>query len=514
MGRQSIASSARGRALLAIVGVLALMWPALVNRQPFFFPDTTAYVRAADAAVRIASGGRLTTVWTRSVAAPFVASASASHPMVAASPVARGSDGSGGQVMAGRSPYFGMLLYLGWVTSHFWLFVLGQALVAWWLIGLALRCFGQTDPVTRIAVTLALALGSTVALYDSLLLADALAGFGLLAFLILTTGRSRLGRWEHGALIALLLVSVTAHLTHIVMVAAMTALLGLVALARRIDWRAARGPILIGALGVTIGLGSVALTSRMVAVAFGRPPALVPLLTARFIADGPGQAFIDGGCDGGRFAACRLRFSGNNSSAYLWSTDPTVGGFLFADPGTRARLSAEDLPFALAVLHAYPVREGLMILRNTGLQLVLFDSGLLNTACLADAACSGGALPETVRARLRQTPSGQGRWPAALITLKDEIVAAGALAMIAALLAQLARRDREAFGQAALWLALLAVAMLANAFLGGALSDPQGRYQARILWLVPLTAAILFVRWRAGPVDDARNPLPVGAERG
>ena len=35
-----------------LFGIVALMWAPLLNGQPFFFPDTTAYVRAADLAVQ------------------------------------------------------------------------------------------------------------------------------------------------------------------------------------------------------------------------------------------------------------------------------------------------------------------------------------------------------------------------------------------------------------------------------------------------------------------------------
>jgi hypothetical protein len=34
-----------------LTGMLLLLWPAVINRAPLLFVDTTAYVRAADAAV-------------------------------------------------------------------------------------------------------------------------------------------------------------------------------------------------------------------------------------------------------------------------------------------------------------------------------------------------------------------------------------------------------------------------------------------------------------------------------
>ena len=37
--------------LMHLACVLVLCWPAIANRQPFYFADTTSYVRAADSAM-------------------------------------------------------------------------------------------------------------------------------------------------------------------------------------------------------------------------------------------------------------------------------------------------------------------------------------------------------------------------------------------------------------------------------------------------------------------------------
>lgn len=493
------------RALVHALGVLAFVWPALINGQPFFFSDTTSYVRAADLAVQIATRGRVRTAWSYGAApaggaAPRGGARQAKSGGVAS---AHGSDGGGGtSVMSGRSPYFGALLYLGYVTSDFWLFVLAQAAVAWWLLGLALRCFGIEGLSTRLAIAALLALASPVAFYDSLLLADALAGFGILAFLILATGRDRLRPPETTGLTGVMLVSAASHLTHIVMLAAMTGVLGLLWLARRPAWREVGRPILIGAGVVVAGLASVSVTSLIVRAALGSPPAMAPLMTARFIVDGPGRDFIDAGCGGRDFAACRLPSRATNSDVYLWSRDPGVGTFLTADAPTRAALSREDMPFAGAVLKAHPLRQGGMMAWNTLLQIATFDSTVMNQSCFARFACSGIALPDPVRARLQASLSGRDAWPVRGIGALHYATVIAALAALALMLPALAARDRDAAHRVMLWLGLLAVAMLVNGFLGGAISAPQPRYQARIVWLVPLLCGVaaLCLRRSAGAV--------------
>jgi hypothetical protein len=466
-----------------------LLWPALINGQPFFFPDTTSYVRAADLAVRLVSREQIRTAWSNND--PIAADLRKVAPGKPSARPAHGSDGrDGNPVMAGRSPYFGALLYAGWVTSGFWLFVLGQALLAWWLLGLALRCFAIADLRTRLTIAVLLGLLTPLAFYSGLLLADDLAGLGLLSFLILAREPPNLTRLERAGLIAVLLLSVVSHMTHIVMAAAMTGVLALYGLFRIRPWREVGWPIAIGVIAVAIGLASVAVTGLVAKTALGRPPAMAPLLTARFIIDGPGRDYIAGGCGHHRFAACRVLSNATDSDVWLWSHTPGQGAFLAADPETRAALSRQDTAFAFAVLAAHPLREGSMILWNTARQLATFDSAILDAHCIARYDCGYIVLPPDVRARLQASPAGRGTWPIRAVD------AVHYLTVMAALLALLYLTPRLIYEQPKmgelflLWMAMLALAMLANAFFGGAISAPQGRYQARIVWLVPMLTLI------------------------
>lgn len=479
--------------------MLVLLWPALINRQPFFFPDTTSYVRAADMAVRLISHQHIQTAWSNNDPAPGdLPKAAPGAPEVRP---AHGSDGrDGNPVMAGRSPYFGALLYAGWVTSSFWLFVLAQALVAWWLLGMALRCFDIADLRTRLTIAALLGLLTPLAFYSGLLLADDLAGLGLLSFLILAREPPNLMRIERAGLIAILMMSVVSHMTHIVMAAAMVGVLLLYGLFRLRPWRALGLPLLIGIAAVAIGLTSVAMTGLVAKKALGRPPAMAPLLTARFIIDGPGRDYVASGCGHHRFAVCHVSSNATDSDVWLWSHTPGEGAFLAVDPKTRAALSRQDTEFAVAVLAAHPLREGGMILWNTARQLATFDSAILDASCIAQYSCGFVVLPPDVRARLQTSPAGRGTWPIRAVD------AVHYLAVVAALVALLYLTPRLIYEYPAmgerllLWIALLALAMLANAFFGGAVSAPQGRYQARIVWLVPLLALIAATVLRARPL--------------
>ena len=493
--------------LAGIASILVLMWPALVNGGPFYFSDTSSYVRAGDVAARMVFGPGARTIWTRESDSGSAVSPStpAGSPPAASAATgqaglvqARGNEPERGYIMSGRSPFFGVILWLSWVASRFWLFILVQAVCAYVLIVLGLRAFGYDRPGVRLGVAAALSVLTPLAIYDGVLLADGLSGFGIAAFLLLGSPTARLSRLETIFLILLLIVSIISHLTHLVMVASMTAVLAFCLWRGWVDRVAARRGIAVGVATTLIGVVSVMATSFTVERHYGRPPVLVPLITARFVADGPGRDFIASGCGGRDFAVCKIRQNGWTSSTdFLWSRDRAIGGFLTESVETRRLMSEQDKAFALAVAKAYPIRTALFAVWNTLLQIGDVRSQILTGRCFARPACVGDQFPPEIVQTTARTLSGQGLWPMRAANVVIYAAAVGAIAVLAVLLPGLRRRDPAMARQLALWVALVVVAMLVNGFLGGAISEPQSRYQARMAWLIPFLAALALLRWRA-----------------
>ena len=479
--------------------VLALMWTGLVNGQPFFFStDTTNYIRAADVAVYLASHGRLSTVWTSRYKDQLdLKSAATARPGEAApDQMSRHSsnDLRQGVIMGGRSPYIGALMYLGYVAGDFWPFVRFQAVVAYLLILLALRRFGITNPVTVTVITLALAATTSLPTYVSLLLADAFASFGILAFLLLATP-GKLSKKELAFLGAVLAISVSAHMTHVMMLIGMV---GALALLARLRWvpRPPRRAWVAGLGGILVGLLSVQLTAQATKLALGKEPQLLPLLTARFIADGPGKRFIDSGCEGGRFEICHMPIGRPDSDALiLFGGTPATGAYMLGNAGQRLRMGQQDMSFAVAVLKYDPAGELRAMARNTVRQFLWIDYDGLNQDCFDDPDC-WASLPASIRAKLKTTPSGRGLWPQATMNALLYITVGASLVVFAIALPVIARRRPRQWILLREWLLLALVAMLVCSFFGGAVADPQYRYQGRLIWLVPFFAAIAFCLWR------------------
>lgn len=489
------------RLLFHLACTLALAWPAFLNGQPFYFPDTTAYTRAADSAAYIFSGHRISTEWTERYRHSLDPGGKVADAGRHVSPNV--NDLGTESVMAGRSPYFGALLWLSYVLSRFWLFVLAQAAVAYALIRVTLRLFGLARPSVVAATVAGLALFTSLPFFVSLLMPDLLAAFAILAFLLLAIDRNRLRTGERRALYGLMLVSVLAHITHIFIIAALA--LSLFAWALFRGWRRSRFAPLIGvsSLIALAGIVSVMVTSAVVERTFGRAPLLVPLLTARFLGDGTGLDYLRRHCPDAGFAACAYRDRKEVIvGEFLWSLEPGKGAYMIADTATRRALSVEDSRFALAVLAAYPVEQGGRILRNGWRQMLRFDIDLWNYKCAGKPQC-WSSLPPAERATLLASLGGRDLWPQEAIAVVHYAVVAGALILLLTWAATDARRGREGAGDIVLWLALLLVAMAVNALLGGGVSDPQPRYQARVTWLLPLLALIAALVWQRHRNEDA-----------
>ncbi|KKC25140.1 hypothetical protein WP12_15740 [Sphingomonas sp. SRS2] len=489
------------RLLFHLACVLALAWPAFVNGQPFYFPDTTTYTRAADSAAYIFSGHRISTEWTDRYRHSLDPGGKIGNQASHVSPNV--NDLGTESVMAGRSPYFGALLWLSYVFTRFWLFVLAQAAVAYALIRVTLRLFDLAQPLIVAASVAALALLTSLPFFVSLLMPDLLAAFGILAFLLLAIERKRLGRGERWSLYALMLVSALAHITHILIISALAVTLFAWALFR--GWRRSQFAPLIGGSSVIalVGVLSVMFTATVVERTFGRAPLLVPLLTARFLADGTGLDYVRRHCPAAGFAACAYRDREEVIvGEFLWSLEPGKGAYMIADTATRRALSTEDSRFALAVLMAYPVEQGGRLLRNGWRQMLRFDIDLLDYKCRGKPDC-WSSLPPVERSALLASPGGRDLWPQDAIAAVHYTIVGLSLVLLLAWVIADARMGREGAGDIFLWLVLLSVALAGNALLGGGVSDPQPRYQARVMWLLLLLATIAGLVWyrrgRAGP---------------
>lgn len=135
--------------------------------------------------------------------------------------------------------------------------------------------------------------------------------------------------------------------------------------------------------------------------------------------------------------------------------------------------------------------------------------------CITEQSAIQGALSR-FRPHLRDQVNGSAQMQGKLKTVPLQVVTgtasfAGLIGLFA--LIPLAWRRRDQVAGSAL-LATVA-ALVANAFVTGTLSDVHDRYQSRLIWIAPLLVALILLRWRTQRLDRLKSaPGPEHAMSG
>lgn len=476
------AAPAWARALAVVIAAAALCWVALLNGQPFFHPDSLGYIRGPDVAAMKLLGPHFATAWSKvdpgAIAQHLIGPAAGSH---ATAPSDNG-------VMAGRSIYYGVLAWLGAVTGGFWLTVLVQGLGVAWVAEIILRSLGVRSLRAYAAVMAVVTLLTPAPFFVAFLMPDIWAGVGIAAAAALFALPGRLKRADIAVLFALTAFAALAHNS------VGPVLLGLMVAGA--GWRLIRGKAFDARLGLAgCGVALIAMIAgnlafaKMVEHTTGRPPVTPPFLTARVIADGTGTRYAREQC-AGRFVVCRYveRFP-MGVDDFLWAPG-WHGVFNDASPADRAALGAEQTRFALAATLAYPVEQITASARNAVLQVVDTDLSDFNYKPSVAASITA-RMPAAAAARLEHTPAYHQAWPLLPLWALQSAVLLASLAAGAWLALRPRATGSAEPSPAAVLFGFILVGLLANGVVCGVLSTLYGRYEARVVWVVPLAALAL-----------------------
>ncbi len=431
-------------ALAVLAGALLLAWPAALNGYPLVFSDT---------------GGFL-------------------HQTL-------------GPLMLWDKPWvYGPLLHaFHWRVTL--LLPLGaQALLVSWMLWLVQRVLrGGATPGAHVALCLAAAVLTTAPFTVALLMPDVFAAPVVLALGMLGFAADRLSGGERVALVLVGALGIAAHLSHVPLALAL-ALLPLLALR-------VRGALLAGLpllLGIALVVGTNAVGHGRVALS----PHGATFLLARLQADGPAARVIQARCPDAGWYLCafadRLPMDAND---FLWDANSPVNR---APDGTArflggALISAEAGAIVGETLRAEPIAVLRAVLHNTAMQLVTTGIGdTLGPENLAAALRPRIAEGFTARELAAFDASAQVR--DSLRSAVAPLSPLHALALLAALPLLAVGTWRAWRAGDALRLGLLAaviVGVVGNAAATGGLSGVFPRYQARIAWLLPVMALLLFM---------------------
>ena len=457
------------------IAMLAMTWPAFLNGQAFFFPDTTTYVRGADAAVHRLTG--TSTAWTL--------------PYNDDSPSGQASVSSirDKSVLAGRSIYYGTLLYLADRVGGISLAVGLQALLMVLALLATLRALDLDCWPYALPLSLVIAAFTAAPLFTAFLMPDIFAGLTILACGVLMTCRMRGQRAQECFWFALLALALTFHSTHVLLALTMLAV-GLALFAWRRRFVELRGLAAIGLALVAALMCGAAFTFGVTRLV-GEPPLTPPFLMARLVDDGPGYRYLVDTCPRNGFVICgfikRLPLP---SDDFLWQRDPQHGVFACSTPAVRRALSAEQYRFALAVMGHDPWGQSKAFARNALAQSALLGATEFDYSEQSKTSFAT-KLPAAYFEVMRHTRAYAGTMPISSLSAVSYISTVAGLGWLLFMLIAGREGSTERSARVMRLAVLIVFGVAVNAIVCGAISGPHDRYQARVAWLIPAAALLV-----------------------
>ncbi len=324
-----------------------------------------------------------------------------------------------------------------------------------------------------------LVLFTPISFHVSHLLPDIVVGVLILALFLLGFCKASLRPVEFWYVLLLATAAATFHVTALAVGLALFATSVAVALIPR--WRRRVSPLAVLA-PVLLATGISLAFSVLVFEKLTLTPKNPPHVLARILADGPGREFLRVTCPDAGFALCAYqdRLTGVEDD-FLWRLLPSI------PPEDGRRIKAEQGAVVWGTVRMLPVQVVEGMLRNTFRQLVTFDS----ETQVSPAEWQEFQETDTPFARsLRHTGQSVRMFDGPAIHVFNDLHAlVAAIGLIASLVVTVMTVRARLFRPVALAATVFA-GLIANAFACGAFGGVFPRYEGRVIWLIPLVAAV------------------------
>ncbi len=437
--------------LAAVLAVLLaaplLLWPAILNGYPLLFGDTGVYVM----------------------------------------------DGIQRHVSWPRPMFYGLFMLPLHLGVTVWPVVIAQALIAASVLLLTLRLFlPLAHPLVLLPITALLTVGTSLPWFVSQLMPDLFAGLLVLVLAALLLLPSRLGWVGQGVALIFCAGCITMHLS--LLPISLAVIVTLLACRWWLRWRVGVAELGRGLAVPLLAALVLIVTNGVLIGQFSVSPYGKIFLLNRILVDGPGVRVLERECPRDDWSLCAFAAeipTITDEDDILWGTGSVLdraGGYKLVAP--------QALPIIVSALRAEPGTVLWQAVRNTATQLVSFRTGdaLLRPSPFNDGVWTE-VFPAAEQARYR-AGSQYRRIPLVPLSLQLLHVGLGAVATVAVAAGAIGALARRA--PVAGLLASVAVSLLANAFVAGALSGVYDRYQSRFVWLAVFAVFIMVARrWQA-----------------
>jgi hypothetical protein len=318
--------------------------------------------------------------------------------------------------------------------------------------------------------------------YASLIMPDILGPALYLAIYLIVFARETLSKTERVVLAIVACWAVASHATHLMLGGLICAAL-IVFLVFKSFRQHARGVAEVAAILVVAALAQIALNAFL----YGQPvldARRPPYLTARVLGDGTGRDYLKTHCPQAKFVLCdSVAHLPTNDDEFLWAEGAI---WTTASPEKQQQLRREEMPFVLATIRAYPREQLAKSADNAWQQLTNFDVDDFDSNTWMDAALPN-VIPGADIPYKRSLQSRSALPENSFSTMQFWVVIASLLFVLFSLPILWRHRSMKLLA-----LSLLVLpTVVANGVLTAVLSDLDGRYQARVIWLVPLLALLM-----------------------
>jgi hypothetical protein len=419
------------------------------------------------------------------------------------------------------SEYYGMrsfiyslvILPLHWNIT-LWPVVALQCLLTAYIVWMVVRSFAAHRTVlVYLAVMFLLSALTGMSWYSSMIMADFLGPVLYLSIYLLVFARQTLTRAERLSLYPITWWAIASHSTHLLLSSLLLLILALPLLFNRRDFRLRARSVIEFAAIIALAVGAqLALNAYL----YGTPsldPDRPPFLTARVIADGPGRWYLQKHCGEVKWVICQhVQNLPDDVDNFLWAPDGIVQS---SSDDDQELMLQEEIPFVLATLRAYPLQQFKQSAANAWDQLQTFDFNDLGSSKLV--LNDFNPIIPLARPDYEKSRQANNQLHLSLFTSIQNWTVLASLVVIAGFVPLLWPRHSNRIVGLGMVIVLMVVA---NAAVTGALSMVEGRFECRVIWLVPLLAGMCVLEWlenRPGERPNSgskrkRSPITQGEE--
>jgi len=435
-----------------VFAAVVLAWPAFYNRYPLLYPDSISYLGDGSNVARALFHQEFTDYY------------------------------------GFRSLIYSLgILPLHWHVTP-WPVVAVNALLTSYVLWLLVRSFFPERMLFDfLIIVLVLSLFTGLGWLVGWIMPDLFGPLLYLSVFVLVFASETLDMGERVAIAVIAWWGIVSHGSHLLLTLGLYPLLVIVLVFQgrslRQGMRATRPVAGILLLAV---LAQVALNAYLypeISFSGNRPPYLL----ARVLADGPGRRYLQNHCGHSALAICnQWKDVPDDAEEFLWGEH----GWVNASPEQQKELRCEEMTVVLGILREYP-REQLRICAAHFWEQLL-SYGVYSYDANAWMLTSFDAALPGKDQEYRRSRQAQSRLHEDFFSAVQDWAVLASLFVIG-LWAIFGRR---------LWshrLAGLTVVItyvvLANAAVTGNFSNVEDRYQARVIWLVPLLSLMFLLTW-------------------